>query len=103
MRRVLPILAVLLAPAAAAQPGQPTAEPLAAAAVAYERGDLDRAAALLTRVVDRDRRNAEAHHLLALVYSEGASRDDRLARRHADRALRGQPANVRFLETTSAS
>jgi GWxTD domain-containing protein len=100
MRRTLPILVLLLASAAAAQPhGRATAEPLAAAAVAYERGDFEEAAALLTRVVDRDRRNAEAHHLLALVYSDGAARDDRLARRHAERAVAAEPRNVRFLET----
>ena len=100
MRRTLPILALLLASAAVAQPQRgATAEPLAAATVAYAQGDLDEAAALLTRVVDRDRRNAEAHHLLALVYSDGAERDDRLARRHAERAVAAEPRNVRFLET----
>jgi len=96
MRRTLPILALLLASTAAAQP---TAEPLAAATLAYEQGDLDEAAALLTRVVDRDRRNAEAHHLLALVYSDEGERDDRLARRHAERAVESEPDNVRYLET----
>lgn len=100
MRRALPILALLLGPAALAQSqGRTTAEPLAQATVAYEHGDLDGAAALLTDVVARDRRNAEAHHLLALVYSDGAERDDRLARRHIQRALAAEPDNVRFLET----
>ena len=83
--------------AAAAQPQG--LGPLAAATVAYERGDLDEAADLLTRVVDRDGENAEAHHLLALVYLDGPNRDDRLARRHADRALAAEPQNPRFLET----
>ncbi|MEM1041767.1 MAG: GWxTD domain-containing protein [Bacteroidota bacterium] len=101
MLRALVLVAFLLSPAAAAQPhGQATAEPLAAARAAYAQGHLTDAVALAERALERDRRSAEAHHLLALAYgAPGPLRDERRARRHGTRAVEIEPDNVPYLET----
>ena len=100
MRGRLLLLAVLMPAVAFAQPRGAEADgPLAEAVAAYEEGAFDRAALLLTDVVERDRRNGEANHLLALVYLDGPKPDRRLARRHAERAVAADPENPRYLET----
>ncbi len=97
MRCSLFLLFALLPVIASAQSQD---EPLTEAVLAYETGKLGEAAGLLETVVERDRRNAEAHHMLALVYGEaGPLRDERLARRHAERAIEMAPDNVAYLET----
>ncbi len=73
---------------------------IAEATVAYERGDLSAAVALAEETVGRDRKNAEAHHLLALAYGRpGPLRDERRARHHAERAIAMAPDGPRYLET----
>lgn len=99
MRCCLLIFAVLMPVAALAQPRGGADGPLAEAVAAYEEGAFDEAAALLTEVVARDRRHAEANHLLALLYLDGPLHDERLARRHAERAVAADPQNPRYLET----
>ncbi len=100
MRCCLLLFAVLMPVVALAQPGGAEQDgPLAEAVAAYEEGAFDEAAALLADVIARDRKNAEANHLLALVYLDGPLHDERLARRHAERAVEAEPENPRFLET----
>ncbi len=94
------LLALLLLPAVALAQSPDEAGLLAEATVAYERGDLGEAVALAEETVGRDRRNAEAHHLLALVYGQdGPLHDERLARGHAERAVAADPDNPRYLKT----
>ncbi len=99
MRRAFPILALLLGSVALAQ--SPSGDSAYAHALgAYETGDWQTAEALLADVLGRDRRNAEAHHLLALVYAgDGPQHDARRARSHAEQALETSPDNPRYLET----
>ncbi len=90
-------LLLLLPATALAQPGD---APLAEAALALETGAVGEAIALAATVVERDRRNAEAHHLLALAYGHpGPLRDERRARGHAERAVTAAPDSPRYLET----
>ena len=85
---------------ALAQPrGAESDGPLAEAVAAYEHGAFDEAAALLSNLVEQDRKNGEANHLLALLYLDGPQPDERLARRHAERAVAADPENPRYLET----
>ena len=86
-------LAILAAPAAFAAGGQTPTPPVAEAAdgelatarQAVEDGDWARAIALLTRVVGRDSKNADAYNLLG--YSYRKSGDFELALRHYKTAL----------------
>src|SRR5690606_2553273 len=98
MRRVLPIALLLSAAAFAQSPGDDSVYAYAAGAVAS--GDWTTAEALLTDALARDRRDAEAHHLLALLYADdGPLHDARRAQRHADEAVAADPDNPRYLET----
>lgn len=100
MRRVLPILALLSVAAACAQSDEGGAAVYAHAAGAVASGDWATAEGLLTGALARDRRDAEAHHLLALLYADdGPLHDARRARRHADEAVAADPDNPRYLET----
>ena len=103
MRCVLFLPALLLAvPATAQSPSDDSvyASIYAQARGAFEIGDWTTAETLLADALDRDRRDAEAHHLLALVYAEdGPHHDARRARRHAEQAVAADPDNPRYLET----
>lgn len=103
MRPLLLIL-VLLVPAAAAQPlGTNVPDPVAAAEHLVEAQRTDEAVALLEQALHDDGRDARAHHLLAVIYgADGALHDDGRARRHAERAIRADPDNPRYLETRLA-
>ena len=98
MRRSLVIFALLLGPAAAAQPNDDSVYVQVRGALA--NGDRVVAESLLVALIERDQRDAEAHRLLALVYAEdGPQHDSQRARRHADLAVATDPDNPRVLET----
>jgi len=90
------IVAVVSWPHAAL--GQPVEEILAQAYHAFEEARFDEAAQLLRQAVRKDRKNAEAHYLLARIYLETPLKNNFHAKEAIKKAMALEPDEVRYLE-----
>ncbi|HEX7070726.1 MAG TPA: tetratricopeptide repeat protein, partial [Rhodothermales bacterium] len=76
---------------------QSATDPLESARNAFREERFGDARAILDRIVEASPQNAEAHYLLARIYTETPLEDRRQAERAIDRALAADPDNVQYL------